>query len=239
VKSNTLDLARRAAETDEPDEALSAVAALRQHLDALEEHHVELALRRGWSWSRIAEQLGVSKQAAHRRYAARLRPRLEASESEDSRRGITVQAREALDYAGQEAAAMGHPAVGPEHLLLALLRDDRGPAVEALESVGVSFAAARREIRRLYGEPDDGDGDGRGGPAPAPISARAREVLERALREAARTGAGAVGVEHFLLGLLHDPQGGAVRVLERLGVVPVDVENALVQALADASLGAD
>src|SRR5687767_1134346 len=161
----------------------------------------------------------MSKQAAHRRYAARLRPRLEAAESDDSLRGITVQAREALEYAAQEAAAMGHPTVGPEHLLLALLRDDRGPAVAALEAVGVSFAAARREIRRLYGEPDDGDGDGGGGgPAPAPLSARARSVLHHALRGAARTGAGAVGVEHFLLGLLHDPQGGAVRVLERLGV---------------------
>ena len=230
VKSNTLELARRAAETSEPDEGLSAVAALRHHLDALEEHHVELALRQGWSWSRIADQLGVSKQAAHRRYAARLRPRLEAAESDDSRHGITVQAREALAYAGQEAAAMGHPAVGPEHLLLALLRDDRGPAVEALESVGVSFAAARREIRRLYGEPDDVNGDGRNASAAAPISARARQVLERALREAAGAGEGAIGVEHFLVGLLNDPQGGAVRVLERLGVLPTDVEKALVQA---------
>jgi hypothetical protein len=235
VKSNTLDLARRAAETNHPDEGLSAVAALRRHLDALEEHHVELALRQGWSWSRVADQLGVSKQAAHHRYAARLRPRLEAAESDDSLRGITVQAREALEYAAEEAAAMGHPTVGPEHLLLALLRDDRGPAVAALEAVGVSFAAARREIRRLYGEPDDGDGDGGGPSAPAPLSARARGVLHHALRGAARTGAGAVGAEHFLLGLLHDPQGGAVRVLERLGVLPADDEEALAQALARAS----
>lgn len=235
MKSNTLDLARRAGETNHPDEGLSAVAALRRHLDALEEHHVELALRQGWSWSRVAEQLGMSKQAAHSRYADRLRPRLEAAESDDSLRGITVQAREALEYAAQEAAAMGHPTVGPEHLLLALLRDDRGPAVAALEAVGVSFAAARREIRHLYGDPDDGDGDGGGGPAPAPLSARARGVLHHALRGAARTGAGAVGVEHLLLGLLHDPQEGAVRVLERLGVLPADVEEALAQALARAS----
>jgi hypothetical protein len=235
VKSNTLDLARRAAGTTEPEEGLSAIAALRTHLEALEEHHVEVALRQGWSWSRIAELLGVSKQAAHRRYAAKLRPRLEAADSDDALRGITVQAREALEYAAQEAAAMGHPTVGPEHLLLALLRDDRGPAVEALEAVGVSFAAARREIRRLYGEPEDGDGDGRGGRALAPISARARGVLQCALQEAARSGAEAVGVEHFLHGLLHDPDGGAVRVLERLGVLPADVEEALAQAVATPS----
>jgi len=48
-------------------DALAAVLALRQLADELEARAVHAALRRGWSWSRIAEALGVSKQAAHRR----------------------------------------------------------------------------------------------------------------------------------------------------------------------------
>ena len=47
--------------------ALSAVLALRQLADELEAKTVHLAVRSGWSWSQIAEALGVSKQAAHRR----------------------------------------------------------------------------------------------------------------------------------------------------------------------------
>jgi ATP-dependent Clp protease ATP-binding subunit ClpA len=113
---------------------------------------------------------------------------------------------------------MSHPSVGPEHLLLALLRDDRGPAAEAFEAVGVSFAAARREVRRLYGEPEEG-GEARAAAPPAPISSRAREALERAAREAESNGR-AVGVEHVLLGVLRDPQGGGVQVLAALGVPP-------------------
>lgn len=47
--------------------ALAAVVALRRLADELEQRSVALALQNGWSWSQIAEVLGVSKQAAHRR----------------------------------------------------------------------------------------------------------------------------------------------------------------------------
>jgi DNA-directed RNA polymerase specialized sigma24 family protein len=48
-------------------DALAAVLSLRQMADDLEARAVHSALRQGWSWSEIAEALGVSKQAAHRR----------------------------------------------------------------------------------------------------------------------------------------------------------------------------
>jgi hypothetical protein len=230
MKVKAAELARRASQTRRPDEGLAAVTALRRHLDTLEEAHVERALRQGWSWRRIAEPLGVSKQAAHRRYAARLRARLANRSAAPDAPGITPQTREMLAFARQEAAAMSHPSVGPEHLLLALLRDDRGPVAEAFEAGGVSFAPARREVRRLYGESEDG-GEARAGAPPAPISSRAREALERAAREAEGAGQ-AVGVEHVLLGVLRDRHGGVAEILAALGVLPADVEKALARALA-------
>ena len=54
---------------DDPAEALAAVVALRLMADKLERRTVKAALEQGWSWSQIAEALGVSKQAAHKRLA--------------------------------------------------------------------------------------------------------------------------------------------------------------------------
>ena len=52
---------------DDPAEALAAVVALRLMADRLERHAVAAALAQGWSWAQVAEALGVSKQAAHKR----------------------------------------------------------------------------------------------------------------------------------------------------------------------------
>lgn len=54
---------------DNPAEALAAVVALRLAADKLERQAVAQAIAQGWSWAQIAEALGVSKQAAHKRLA--------------------------------------------------------------------------------------------------------------------------------------------------------------------------
>lgn len=101
----------------------------------------------------------------------------------------------------------------------------------ALEEQGVHYSAARRSVRRLYGQPDALDGVPRPG-SRAPISNRARETLERAIREAIARGDALVGVEHELAALLQDAGGGAVRALEGLGIDPAAVATALNARLA-------
>ena len=54
---------------DDPAEALAAVVALRLAADRLERQAVAVAIQRGWTWTQVAEALGVSKQAAHKRLA--------------------------------------------------------------------------------------------------------------------------------------------------------------------------
>jgi hypothetical protein len=63
-------LAGETASTD-PSVGLVAVASLRQLLESLEGLQVDNARERGWSWQQIAEALGVSKQAVHKKHGAR------------------------------------------------------------------------------------------------------------------------------------------------------------------------
>ena len=58
---------------EDPGEGLEAVVALRRTLEALEAAQVENAIVAGWSWAKIAEVLGVSKQAVHKKHAKRIR----------------------------------------------------------------------------------------------------------------------------------------------------------------------
>lgn len=58
---------------EDPREGLEAVVALRRTLEALEAAQVENAIIAGWSWARIAEVLGVSKQAVHKKHSGRIK----------------------------------------------------------------------------------------------------------------------------------------------------------------------
>ena len=60
-------------EPKDPREGLEAVVALRRLLEMLEASQVENAYMAGWSWAQIAEVLGVSKQAVHKKHAKRLK----------------------------------------------------------------------------------------------------------------------------------------------------------------------
>ena len=55
-----------------PADGLAAVIALRRLADDLELAEVERALSEGWTWSEVAEALGVTRQAVHKKYARRL-----------------------------------------------------------------------------------------------------------------------------------------------------------------------
>ena len=62
-----------AADSSDPRTGLRAVAALRRLLEQLEALQVDNAREKGWSWQEIAEILGVSRQAVHKKHAARTR----------------------------------------------------------------------------------------------------------------------------------------------------------------------
>jgi hypothetical protein len=60
---------------EEPAAAIAAVIGLRRLADRMERDAVERAVDEGWTWQQIAQALGVTRQAAHKRHAARLRAR--------------------------------------------------------------------------------------------------------------------------------------------------------------------
>jgi ATP-dependent Clp protease ATP-binding subunit ClpA len=69
-----------------------------------------------------------------------------------------------LSLAQMEAQALGHPQIGPEHLLLGLLRDGDNLAVRALQNLGLDLERTRQELQRLASAGGT-DGNPSAGPA--------------------------------------------------------------------------
>ncbi|MEV8144883.1 hypothetical protein [Specibacter sp. NPDC078709] len=67
-------IASVAADTSDPKAGLRAVSSLRVLADTLELRQVEAALRSGMNWQDIADALGVTRQAAHKKHSKRIDP---------------------------------------------------------------------------------------------------------------------------------------------------------------------
>jgi ATP-dependent Clp protease ATP-binding subunit ClpA len=219
------DLIQHAVDAAEPEASLRAVAALREDLETFEEAQVARWLRRGASFTVVAEALGISRQAAHRRYRHLADAEPEAKDQPEdapAREGrilITSEARAVVKLARQEASALGARAVGTEHLLLGILRFGDVVGAGALEEAGIDLGAARSNAQiTLVDGSLDGVPEGPGG-----ISPQARAAFEQSLHEAVSRGDGYIGVEHLLIATVRHEDGGAHRTLQALGVDPDDL----------------
>lgn len=118
---------------------------------------------------------------------------------------FTEHARRVMDLAGEEAALLGHRYVGPEHLVLGLLRDGGNDAARVLRTHGVDLAAARVALRKLAERgvvpgprPSDAELLGTLGIDLEAIRRSAEQTFDRkalawAIREATRARRGGVG----------------------------------------------
>jgi ATP-dependent Clp protease ATP-binding subunit ClpA len=168
--------------------ALRAATALRHELDTFERQQVARALAEGDTFASIARELGLSRQAVHRRF----RSLLPSAAPAPAAGGV----RRVLLYAREEALAAGAARPSSAHVLLATVRATELPAARVLSQAGVTEARVRPLVERLPRRMGDAD-------VVAEAGRFARERLE---------------VEHLLLGALADDAGAAARILRALRV---------------------
>jgi hypothetical protein len=117
-----VNLLERALTLSEPTRSLATLTELRRELDALERVHVARALQAGESFAAVAKPLGISRQAAHRRYRDLTAP--------PRRQTLSPEARTALLRAREVATRYGSDCIDSTHVLLAIARE-RGLDVDA------------------------------------------------------------------------------------------------------------
>jgi ATP-dependent Clp protease ATP-binding subunit ClpA len=79
---------------------------------------------------------------------------------------FTPRAKKVLELSAREADALGHSYISTEHLLLGLLREGKGVAVQILVKLGADLGAVREQVLQLVhgpAGPDVADRPGRAG----------------------------------------------------------------------------
>ncbi|MBJ7341949.1 Clp protease N-terminal domain-containing protein [Mycolicibacterium sp.] len=204
---------------DQLEDAVLTAEALGEIADHLIGHFVDRARRSGASWTDIGKSMGVTKQAAQKRFV----PRTEANplEGGDGFRRFTPRARNVVVESQNAAHAAGNDEIVPAHLVLALFVDQASLAAHLLAGRGVDADAAAA-VLVLPPRADEL-------PGLVPFSGPAKKVLELTFREALRLGHNYIGTEHVLLALLESEAGDGP--LHTLGLDKGSVEAEIVTAL--------
>ncbi|MGW2523616.1 Clp protease N-terminal domain-containing protein [Streptomyces sp. NPDC001617] len=221
VKLDELITAITEDHTDALDQLAGAVL-LADHIgevaDHLIGHFVDQARRSGASWTDIGRSMGVTRQAAQKRFVGK--PDAKPSNAFEK---FSQPARSAIIAAMKEAKLAGNAEIVPAHLVLGLLGTE-GTAVDALRAQGVDRGQARDMVVAALPARSDAD------PVLIPYDAHAKKALELAPRVALRLDEDGVSTGHVLLGLLEEEDGAGV--LSSLGVDAAAAET-FVAAAAD------
>jgi len=206
-------------------DAFAVSARLDEQSDALIGYFVDQARKSGASWSQIGTAMGVSKQAAQKRFVPAKAADLMPGDVQPFSR-FTERAARVLGAAGQLAADQP---IGVAHLMAALLSEPEALAAKAIAAAGL----APEQVYAAVGA----------GPAPRgptmdsaalldlSLGESARAALKGALKSALRLGHNYIGTEHLLLGVLF--AGGPVTdALSALGLPPQRAEQLLAAEIA-------
>ncbi len=211
---------------------LSGAVVAAEHLgetsDHLIGHFVDQARRSGASWADIGRSMGVTRQAAQKRFV----PKDPGEPSDpDPRQGFarfTPRARNVVMASHNIARAARTAEVVPGHLLLGLLSEPDGIAARVLAArTGGGDALREAVTATLPAEAEEP-------PELVPYDAASRKVLELTYREALRLGHNYVGTEHVLLALVEHEDGAGPLTgagLDKAGVER-DIAGELARAVA-------
>ena len=134
---------------------------------------------------------------------------------------------EVLIYSKEEALRLHNECVAPEHLLLGLIRDGEGKAIQILRLLNLDFRSVKlRAEQSIQGsamqEMPDADHE-------IILNEKASKIMRLCLLEARMLKAQVADTEHILLAIMKEKDNNACRILEENSIHYTDILNLLTQ----------
>lgn len=127
---------------------------------------------------------------------------------------FSPRVRDVISYSREEAIRLGHDYIGAEHLLLGLLREGEGKAVQTLRALGVDLIRLKKAVEdaiRNTASHKNISGN-------IPLTKQAEKVLKVTYLEAKIFKSDIIGTEHLLLSILRDEDNIAAQILHQFAV---------------------
>jgi hypothetical protein len=224
---------------DNVADAFAVSGQLDEQADALIGYFVDQARRSGASWSQIGGAMGVSKQAAQKRFvptpSSSASPASSASKAADlfpegfagqPFSHFTIRAANALASAGKLAAPL---AIEAEHLTAALLTETEGIAAKIVAAAGLTPEQVCAAVGA--GPATKAENAGSAALLDLSLSGGVRNALKGALRSALSHGHNYIGTEHLLVGIV-DGGGPTAEALASLGLTAERTEELFAAEMA-------
>jgi len=175
--------------------------------------------------AKVLEQLGVTLAAVRTSVQSIIG---EGGDVPGGHIPFTPRAKKVLELSLREALQLGHNYIGTEHILLGLIREGEGVGALVLVNLCADLGAVREAVVQQLSGPM-GVGRRRAEPS-AFMRPRETPAAAKAGVEARRlAGGGAVGSQHYLLGLVQEQDSLAAKALADLGVTREALEAKLAE----------
>ena len=127
---------------------------------------------------------------------------------------FSPRVKDVISYSREEALRLGHEMIGVEHLLLGIIREGEGTAVQILKGVGIKL----KELRAVIESSTRSATAKSGNLGNIPLVKQAEKVLKITYLEAKLFKSPTIGTEHLLLSILKDEDNVATRALMKFNV---------------------
>src|SRR5690554_2741177 len=127
---------------------------------------------------------------------------------------FSPRVKDVISYSREEALRLGHDFIGVEHLLLGIIREGEGTAVQILKGIGVNL----KELRTVIEASIRSSTAKAGNLGNIPLVKQAEKVLKITYLEAKLFKSPTIGTEHLLLSILKDEDNVATRALMKFSV---------------------
>ncbi|MBN1618244.1 AAA family ATPase [Candidatus Dojkabacteria bacterium] len=130
----------------------SAAIAIENKDKNIDTHHMLLGIMKDDEVvDKIIKKLDLDKQGI----AEYIESQMTEGDAEVETPGLTPRAKQVLQISFQEAMDLGHRYIGPEHILLGLIKEGEGLAALTFQKYGISYTKARQVVVNLIGEGDE------------------------------------------------------------------------------------